>query len=110
MAILTTSLEIYRGEDKQFSFSLSPVTSITGWTISFTVAISKNLTLKKITKTCSHTDEVNGVFLADLDAADTSGMNPGRYSYDVWRTNSGYATLLAIGTFTILPDVREPSA
>ena len=106
---ITTAIEMYRGEDTQLNFTMTTVTDITNWVIEFTVARAKNISTKLIEKICDHTDNINGVFQTVVDAADTQDLQPGKYYWDVWRTDSSVARVLGIGTFTILSDVREPN-
>ena len=98
MAVLTTSLQIYQGEDKVFSFTLSPVVDITGFTLSFDV---KDATTQIITRVPAITSGPAGTFTVTLIDTNTDAIRTGIYTYDVWRTNTGFETVLAIGTFTV---------
>ncbi len=96
------------GEDRTFagthqtsSTDDTPI-DITGWTI--TVTIKKGATT--ITKSGTVTSGTDGEYSWTLAAADTVSLAVGDGAIDVWRTNAGAATLMGIGTFSILQDVR----
>lgn len=102
-----TDIEIYRGEYITLDFTVDPVTNITGWTLQFTLSRQKNSNTKLIEEPGYITSAVAGEFSVDLDV-DQTDLRPGKYYWDVWRTNAGSNRVLGIGEFTILPDVLEP--
>jgi hypothetical protein len=110
----TTPLTIYRGEDITLNFTQyttdtgSTAEDITGWTLSFTVAREANSTTKLLTKSCSLVVAASGTFRATVDDTDTDSIAPGRYYWDVWRTDAGFERLLGSGSFNILGNARIP--
>lgn len=110
MPATTEDFELYRGEDATLSFLVDPSEDITGWTILFTMARSKNSPSKLYEAECVHTDEAGGGYDAVLPGADSADFSPANYWYDAWRTDEGFARLLAIGRVLVKPNVREPEA
>lgn len=112
----TTALSIYRGEDITLNFTQyttdtgSTAEDITGWTLVFNVAREENSATKLITKSGTILVAASGTFRVTLLAADTADIQPARYYWDVWRTDSGYARLLGEGAFNITASARLPPA
>ncbi len=108
---VTKNIELFEGEDKTLVDSAAtPPVNITGWTLSFTVKIDREdaspvLISKTVGAGIVITDASNGVFSITLTAADTN-ITPGKYQYDIWRTNSGAETMLTEGVLTIKASVR----
>ena len=102
-----TDLEIYRGEAVDLDFTISPVEDISGWTIMFTLARQKNSTFKTIERLCTITSGPAGTFRASLLRTDTD-IAPGKYYWDVWRTNGGSDKPLGLGDFVVLKDIYNP--
>ena len=101
----TDSIEIYKGEDVTLSFTMNPVVDITGWTLEFNIEQSGTVVL---TKSASVTDGPNGLFSVSLTDADTDGL-ANNYTYDVWRTDDGSESVLAIGNFIVHRVARDVS-
>jgi hypothetical protein len=97
---------IYRGEDITLNFTMSPLTDITGWTMSFRLAQG---TTTMLTVSATITTAAAGTFAVALTAAQTSTLSASsQYTYDVWRTDSGSAAALSVGMVTVLGSVRVP--
>ena len=112
----TTNIAIYRGEDITLNFTAyttdagSTAEDITGWTLYFTVAQSRNSTAKVISPVaCSIVTAASGTFRAIIADTDTDNIAPGAYFWDVWRTDAGYERLLGSGTFNIIGNARIPA-
>jgi hypothetical protein len=106
---INQTIEIYRGEEVELPFTLTPVTDISGWTIQFTVAKGPNSSIKTIdTMAGTITSAVDGEFSVNLTAEVTGGINPGNYYYDVWRTDADSERVIAAGLFRVLPVARLP--
>lgn len=99
---------IRRGEDVILNFTMTPLTDITGWTISCRIkrALADPITL--VTITASITSAAAGTFAVALGATQTSTLSAGTYVYDVWRTNPGAAAGLAIGSVLVKGTVKQP--
>lgn len=108
------ALEAYQGEDYVATGTHrvsegGAVVNITGWTIV--------LTIKRLPTDSPAVLSVNGVvptgtdgvYTVSLTAAQTAALGVGDYHCDVWRTNSGAKTELAIGFFSVLQPVRTPA-
>lgn len=99
------NIEIYRGEEIELNFTMSPVEDISGWDIEFNIGGVKHA--KLVTVLADINDGPNGTFTVTLTAIDTD-IRPGRYSYDVWRTDLDTERVIAVGVFTVLDEVRVP--
>jgi hypothetical protein len=103
------NFSFYKGEDVTITDTMSPATNITGWSLQFTVRKNFGDATALITKTIGSgitvTDLTNGIFKIAVANADTSGLTPGAYVYDVERTDSGNRTVLTTGYLNILPEV-----
>lgn len=95
-----------RGEAKAPTFTpdVPPPGGIAGWTIVFYGWYQGDAypTVTEITKACTVTDPVNGLFQVTLTAADTKAMTAGRWGWEAWRTDPGSEHLLALGDFELL--------
>jgi hypothetical protein len=108
-SVAVLALQVTKGEDRVFAGThqtsgtdTTPI-NITGWTMKFTVRdANKNILF---TKTPSVSVGASGTYTFSVAAADTT-INPDTYPCDLWRTDSGLATVMGIGTLTIQPDVR----
>lgn len=102
----------FSGEAVVLTFSPGEDTSISGWTLVFTVRARRDpdldtlLTKSTTASTITITDAAAGVFTLTLTAAQTLALGPGRYAFDVWRTDSGSEKPLILGTFTVEQAVR----
>ncbi len=101
----TDTLTIYKGEDVRIDFTMDPVEDITGWTLEFNVKGAPALT-----DIAGVVDSgPNGTFHFDLTDDLSDSLPPGRYVYDVWRTDAGAERVLAIGAFVVLDVARSVS-
>lgn len=105
-----TAISMFRGEDKPITFTVTPAEDITGWSLTFTVARRADSTTKLLTKSCTLVTPASGIFKATLVPADTAGIAPGAYFWDVTRTNTGSVTVVGYGAFSILGGARLPPA
>lgn len=98
-------LKTYVGEAYAPTFTMAPVEDITGWAIVFTLRkiigdpVLLSIAAVIVTATA-------GKFRVTITAAQTDSLALGDYAYDVQRTDTGNETVLSIGTFTVLPDVK----
>jgi hypothetical protein len=99
---------IYRGEDVTLNFRMVPVEDITGWTMSFRLKQLIDDATVLLTVNASITTPAAGTFAVALSAAQTTTVAAGYYAYDVWRTDSGSAAALALGTVVVKGSVRLP--
>lgn len=99
------NFSVYKGENIELDFTLTPATDITGWTIVFT--------LKRLLED----GEALASIQADLDTplsgefsisipSDTLLLPAGVYYYDVQRTDAGSRAVLSIGKLTVLQEVQ----
>lgn len=106
----TATITVFRGQRYTLNFTMTPTTDITGWTLAFNVAKSANHPTKLIDdKAMSITLAAAGTFSVALTPTETN-VKPGSYYWDAWRTNSGYETCLAYGTFTVMADAKYPES
>lgn len=102
------ALTAYLGEDRLFtcthetSGTDTTVKTITGWTI--TVTIKKGATT--VTKSGTVTSGTAGTYTFPVASADTVSLGVGVASIDIQRTDSGSVTLMGIGDFSIIQEVR----
>lgn len=103
------SLRWAQYEQVTVTVTMSPATSISGWTLAFTVRNSDGtLMVSKTTASgITITDAGAGIFTIALATADTGAIPPGVYDFDVWRTNSGNETRLAYGPLVVDKQVRQ---
>jgi hypothetical protein len=108
---IKTDIAWYLGEDVTLTVTMSPAVNITGWSLAFTVKRAYGDAAALLSKTTAAgitiTDAANGVFRVTLASADTNNatVGAGAYVYDVQRTDSGFRTVLCLGTLTVLPEV-----
>lgn len=104
------NIEMTRGQDLVIQFSMSPPTSVSGWTITFQVKDSLGGT-SRITKTVGSGITVastpKGVLQVALSASDTSALTAQSYVWDLRRTNSGSNRELARGELRLAAGVTE---
>lgn len=103
------ALVVTRGEDRTFngthvtSATDSTAVNISGWTMKFTAKDARGRVV--LTKTPSVVSGAAGTYTFAVTASDTT-INPGQYACDLWRTDSGNATIMGLGTLTINGEVR----
>lgn len=97
-----------RGEDLSLGFTMTPLTDITGWTIVFTVKAAPEATTSLLSINATLTTPSSGIFTVPVTAAQTLGLSANTYAYDIWRTDSGSAAGLSIGSFTMKGSVKTP--
>lgn len=100
-------ITIYRGEDIELNFTMSPLEDITDWDIEFNV-VGINYA-KLITVVAEITDGSAGTFTVTL-LADSTDIRTGLYTYDVWHTDPDVKRVIATGTLTVLAEARIPAA
>ncbi|HYM24440.1 MAG TPA: hypothetical protein VEU08_14590 [Vicinamibacterales bacterium] len=98
------NIACYRGEAVTLAFTMTPVTDITGWTITFTLKRNQTDPTPILTIAAVITNGPNGTFTVSLTKAQTN-MQAGTYQYDIQRTDAGSEAVLSIGTFTITQEV-----
>jgi hypothetical protein len=108
MPITSNIGTIYRGEDVTLNFTMSPVVDISGWTLVFNIRDERLTGDSLLTASGSVTSGAGGTFSIPLAAADTDNLDPDEYAWDVWRTDSGSAAVLALGTITVEGTPRVP--
>lgn len=97
------------GEDRTFagthqtSSTDTTAVNITGWTIVVTVKSPSAVT---VTLSGTVTLGTAGTYTWTITAANTVTLGVGVSRIDVWRTDAGAATLMAIGDFNITQEVR----
>lgn len=89
-------------------FIMTPLTDISGWTISFELKSQATDTTALLTIAASLTTPTLGLFTVTVSAAQTLTLLAGQYVYDVWRTDTGFADALALGSFAMKSSVRVP--
>lgn len=107
-ALVDQTITVYRGEAITIPFTASPVESIAGWTLVFTVTKLVNKTQKLIGPLAMVIDSaVAGTAHITLLEEQTD-LKPGNYRWDVWRTDEGVETPKATGPFILLGNSRVP--
>ena len=103
------NISIFKGEAITLTFTMSPVTDIVGWTITFTLRVNANDSVAVLTKTPATivVPSTSGVFTFSLTHANTN-LASGAYAYDVQRVDAGSEAVLSIGFFTIYQEVLYP--
>jgi hypothetical protein len=102
------TIRVFKGENVTLNFTVTPDTSIVGWTIVMTVRKSLESADEVLTKTATLDDAANGEFSFDLNTVDTELLTEGPYLYDVTRTDTGFITTLGIGSFILKGSSRLP--
>lgn len=102
-----------RGQDGTLTVTLTPATSISGWTIKAEFQKrfggASGLIVKYLASGfagvsgISLIDGAQGSFALQMKAADTSGLEYGNYSYTISRQDSGFATVLSEGFLLLKP-------
>lgn len=110
------ALDAYKGEDyeargvhKASRAPAAPVVDISGWTIVLTVRVLPTTADPALLSVSAAViSGPAGTYLITLTAAQTLALGVGEFHADVWRTDSGAQTEMAVGTLTILQPVRNP--
>jgi hypothetical protein len=97
----------YKGEAILATFTMTPATDITGWTITFTLRRHATDAAVLLQKSCGVFDAVNGKFQLALSKAETT-LGAGDYVYDIQRVDSGSEAVLSIGRFHVAQEVLTP--
>jgi len=103
------SIAIYRGETIKVTWTLEPLTDITGWTFLMTVSKQANSSAKVFQATPTVVSGAAGTFAVDLLSATTALLPPGAYYWDVWRNDAGQERLLAFGVLSVAANARFPA-
>lgn len=103
---VVNSIVVYRGEDIELNFTMTPTTDITGWVFSLTVARRSNMQDKLFQFTGVATVAPSGKFQFIIPSA-TLDIEPGTYFHDVFRTSPS-RKIASVGPFEIKPDARFP--
>lgn len=95
---------IYRGEDVVLTFTMAPVTDITGWTIRLQVKVggtgSFSPTLMFIPATIISAP--TGVFSIYIPSAQSLLFLVGSHLFDIWRIDPGFMAALVVGEISVL--------
>ena len=116
---LPQTFSIPTGEDFTITIKMSPATTITGWTLSFT-AVGNPISLigtsdNPATPAVPYlkydnaslggltvSDSTLGVILIDFAAADTANMTPGMFQWVLRRTDTDAVTSIADGLLYLI--------
>jgi hypothetical protein len=101
------NLEIAEGNDQLLRFTPqleAPAEGITGWSLTFAVKKQYQDTTPLFTAPGTIVDAAAGIFTVPLTAAQTM-QPPGKYVWDVRRTDAGFEWTLAEGYLEIMPGV-----
>lgn len=102
---ITQTITIFRGEDVQLRFTMTPVEDITGREFAlFIEEIEPGGCPAEIAGQVE--DGPGGVFTFDLPATMTENWRVGQYQYDVWRTGAGLNEVLSTGRFFVTATAR----
>lgn len=102
------TITIVQGEDVDLDFTMNPVEDVTGWTTAFNLKGSSATRL--VSKAGSIQDGPNGVIRVTLTDTETDVIPPGRYKYDLWKTDTGAERALALGDFVVQRPARDVTA
>ena len=101
-ATILNDLKIYKGEAPTFSFTMSPVVDITGWTISMTVKRKGTDTSALLSVSGTIVNGPAGTFTVALTTTQTkTTLGVGQFAYDIQRTTSGSENVLSIGRVSV---------
>lgn len=109
----TNNLSCYKGEAvvQPFTHVVQGTTTpvdITGWTIVFTLKRRGWDTTALLTIPAQIVSGPAGTYTVSLSHAQTNGLSPDTYAYDIQRTDPGSEVVMSIGTFTITQEVLYP--
>lgn len=101
-------ISFYRGEAVSLTFTMTPTTDITGWTITLTIRVNANDAAVVLTKTpASLVTPAAGIFSFNLSSAETKILL-GTYAYDIQRVDAASEATLSIGTLIVRQEVLYP--
>lgn len=110
---ITASVSFFRGEAILLTVTITPVTNITGWSITFTLRdkfTGAVLLTKSVGSGVTITDGPGGVFTVLLSKANTSlghglasNRTPLECLFDIRRTDAGSEAALTVGDVSISP-------
>lgn len=106
MATLQDEGTVYRGETYLLSFTVTPTTNITAWTIAWNLKTALTDTAPLLTVAAFITSAPAGTFTVTLTAAQTAALTMDTYIADCWRTDLGSEALLATGRLLVKGTVR----
>lgn len=95
----------YLGEAIALTFTIKPLTDITGWTIKLTIKNNATDVGQLLQVAAVLTTPASGIFTCSLTHAQTLTLGVGTYAYDVQRTDSGSEAVLSIGSLTVSQEV-----
>lgn len=107
MAIVN-NIDIYKGEDVDLNFTMTPDTDITGWNIVMTVKNNMNDTGSLLTSTGALISSTGGQFRHQLTHANLLSLGVGNFAYDVQRTDVGSNAVLSIGALAVTQEALYP--
>lgn len=98
MQSITQGFRMVIGEDTLLNFQMCPPVDISGWTINMKMVTQQGGgTSVGTISAATIVDGPRGLFTLSLPSALTSGLNAGRYVWDIRADNSGAFMTLADG-------------
>lgn len=102
-------ISCYKGEAVALTFTMTPLTDITGWTIAFTVRNNATDAVALLSKAATLTTPLSGIFTVNLTSTETkTTLGTGTFAYDAQRTDPASEAVLSIGTLDIVQEVLYP--
>jgi len=97
----------FRGEDVLITFTMTPLTDITAWTITCVLKPTLDNATVLLTVAATVTSAAAGIYTVAFTAAqNTTTLSAGIYQYAVERTDSGSVAVLSEGTMQIKPTAK----
>lgn len=97
-----------RGEDVLITFTMTPVTDITGWNLSARIKTALTNPSTLLTIAGSVTSAAAGIFTVAVTAAqNTTTLSVGTYVYSVVRTDSGSVAVVSEGQILVSPTTYQ---
>ncbi len=111
MAVNNRPFVIYRGQD--WTATVGPSanqtpTDITGWTLTFYISRRPGR-IVLVTADAVIVDASAGTYTVSLTDTQTAALDAGKYSWDIWRTNSTDQYPISSGQLTIAEGVFQPT-
>jgi hypothetical protein len=100
-----TDLEMWRGEDKTFRFTLTPAADATGWTCQFGLRGPDGKDVPGFPRAAVLVTPATGVWEVAVAAADTAGIAATRYGWDLRRVDAGQRLTLGEGHLRLRREV-----